>query len=130
MLSQELLSAKYISFATRKRDGSMVATPVWAGNENASLFVFSEADAGKVKRLRNFSQATVAPCTATGRVTGNSYDCEAHLLSSDDDIERAYKALNNKYGWLMRMTDFFSKLTGRYDKRALIQIDVGEQSSQ
>lgn len=129
MLSQELLSAKYISFATQKRDGSMVATPVWAGNEGTALFVFSEADAGKVKRLRNFSRATVAPCTATGRVTGKAYDCEAHLLASDEDIERAYKALNNKYGWLMRMTDFFSKLTGRYDNRALIQIDVGKQAS-
>lgn len=129
MLSQELLSAKYISFATQKRDGSMVATPVWAGNEDASLYVFSEADAGKVKRLRNFSHATVAPCTATGRVTGNTYDCEAHLLDSDADIERAYEALNKKYGILMRLTDFFSKLTGRYDNRALIQIDVGKQTS-
>ncbi len=129
MLSQELLSAKYISFATQKRDGSMVATPVWAGNEENSLFVFSEADAGKVKRLRNFKRATVAPCTATGRVTGNTYDCEACLLTSDADVARAYEALNKKYGFLMRMTDFFSKLTGRYDNRALIQIDVGEQTS-
>ncbi len=128
MLSQELLDAKYISFATQKRDGSMVATPVWAGNEHSSLFVFSEADAGKVKRLRNFSHSTVAPCTAMGRVTGNSYDCEARLLATDADIERAYKALYRKYGLLMRMTDFLSKLTGRYNNRALIQIDVGEQS--
>ncbi|MFK7730408.1 MAG: PPOX class F420-dependent oxidoreductase [Pseudomonadales bacterium] len=128
MLNQELLHAKYISFATLKRDGSMVGTPVWAGSEDNSLFVFSEADAGKVKRLRNFSRSTVAPCTATGRVTGNSYDCEAFLLESDADIARAYKALNKKYGFLMRITDFFSKMTGRYDKRALIQIDVGEQA--
>ncbi|MEM8500121.1 MAG: PPOX class F420-dependent oxidoreductase [Pseudomonadota bacterium] len=129
MLSQELLSAKYISFATQKRDGSMVATPVWAGNEDTSLFVFSEADAGKVKRLRNFSQATVAPCTAIGRVTGNTYHCDARILESDLEIQRAYKALNRKYGFLMRVTDFFSKLTGRYDNRALIQIDVGKQTS-
>lgn len=129
MLSKELLRAKYISFATQKRDGSMVATPVWAGNEDTSLFVFSEADAGKVKRLRNFSRSTVAPCTATGRVTGNSYDCESYLLESEADIERAYKALNKKYGILMRITDFFSKMTGRYDNRTLIRIDVGEQTA-
>ena len=129
MLSQELLRAKYISFATLKRDGSMVATPVWAGNDASSLFVFSEADAGKVKRLRNFSQSTVAPCTATGRVTGNTYECEAYLLESDTDIASAYRALNKKYGFLMRITDFFSKMTGRYHNRALIRIDVGDQAA-
>lgn len=129
MLSEELLRAKYISFATRKRDGSMVATPVWAGNEDSSLFVFSEADAGKVERLKNFSEASVAPCTATGRVTGNTYTGDARLLESEADIKRAYRALNKKYGFLMRLTDFFSKLTGRYDNRALIQIDVSEQAS-
>lgn len=125
MLENELQTAKYISFATFKRSGDAVRTPVWAGPENDSLFVFSEASAGKVKRLRNFTRAEVAPCTAFGRVTGNWYSAEAHLLESDADIAAAYDALNSKYGFLMAITDGLSKLSGRYDQRALIRIDVG-----
>ncbi len=129
MLSEELQKAKYISFATYKRNGDAVSTPVWAGREGNSLFVFSEADAGKVKRLRNFSRAHVAPCTALGRVTGNSYDAEAVILTDEADIKQAYKSLYKKYGLLMAATDAMSKLSGRYNKRALIRIDVGTLSS-
>ncbi|MFK8020492.1 MAG: PPOX class F420-dependent oxidoreductase [Pseudomonadales bacterium] len=129
-LSQELLSANYVSFATYKRSGDAVWTPVWAAPQQRSLFVFSEATAGKAKRLRNFSRANVAPCTAWGKITGNRYAAEAFLLDGKDDkaeIELAYKALHKKYGLMMRATDMLSKLSGKYDKRVLIRIDVGEQ---
>lgn len=126
MLAKELQRAKYISFATLKRNGESVETPVWAGNEGDSLYVFSEADAGKVKRLRNFSRSRVAPCTAIGKVTGGWYASEAFILNDEADIKQAYKALYKKYGLIMGITDFFSKLSGRYNNRALIRIDVGE----
>ena len=128
-LSQELLRANYLSFATYKRSGDAVWTPVWAAPHKSSLFVFSEATAGKAKRLRNFSWANVAPCTAWGKVTGNSYAAEAFLLDDPADIELAYKALHKKYGMMMRATDMLSKLAGKYDKRVLIRIDVGEQQA-
>ncbi len=120
----ELRKAKYISFATLKKDGSYVSTPVWAGMLDGSLYVFSEKSAGKVKRLRNFSQSTIAPCTLTGKVTGNTYVSEAFLLDSKEDIKTAYKALYKKYGFVMGVTDAMSKLTGRYNKRALIRIEL------
>lgn len=129
MLSNELQKATYISFATYKRSGDAVWTPVWAGRENDSLFVFSETNAGKVKRLRNFSRAHVAPCTAMGKITGNSYDAEAFILSDETDIKHAYKTLYKKYGLLMGITDFMSKLAGRYNKRTLIRIDVGARQA-
>jgi hypothetical protein len=39
-------------------------------------------------------------------------------------IARAYDAFRAKYGWQIRLTDFFSKLTGRYDKRAMLEIEL------
>ena len=63
-------SGNYISLATRKRSGDWVATPVWFAPDNGHYYVFSAGDAGKVKRLRNFSEARIAPCTMTGTVTG------------------------------------------------------------
>lgn len=130
MLNKELLEASYLSFATFKRSGAAVRTPVWAGPDGDSVYMFSEAAAGKIKRLRNFSRSELAPCTVTGRVTGGWYAAEAHILSEPADIELAYKALYKKYGLLMRLTDFSSKLFGRYHSRALIRVDVGEALSQ
>ena len=36
----------------------------------------------------------------------------------------ARTALRRKYGWSMKLGDFFSKLSGRYEKRAIIEVEV------
>ena len=116
--------ARYISFATRKRSGEFVATPVWFAPEGGGYCIFSAADAGKVKRLRNFSESRIAPCTVRGRVTGDWVDTEAHLLDDPADIARALAALHRKYGWQMRVTDLLSRLAGKIDHRAYIRVTV------
>lgn len=126
-IAQEILNAKYISFGTYRKNGANVSTPVWAGHFDDALYVFSEATAGKVKRLRNFSKSTIAPCTFKGKVTGAHYASEAALLTSDHDIKIAYKALYKKYGLLMGITDLMSRVSGRYHKRTLIRIEPGKQ---
>ena len=97
----------YLSFATRKKSGDMVATPVWFAPLEGAYYLFSAADAGKVKRLRNFSEARIAPCTVTGTLTGKDIDCRAYLLESEQDIDTALAALRRKYGWQMYSADFF-----------------------
>jgi hypothetical protein len=39
-------------------------------------------------------------------------------------MEHAYRALRRKYGWQMKIGDFFSKLSGRYDKRAIVELEI------
>lgn len=123
-LPNALRKASYVSFGTFRKSGVMVNTPVWAADQGESLFVFSEAKAGKVKRLRNSSKARVATCTVTGRVTGEWYDAEAFLLDEEQAIDKAHRALLRKYGWQMRIGDLFARLTGRIDKRAFIEIKL------
>ncbi|MGI9287087.1 MAG: PPOX class F420-dependent oxidoreductase, partial [Pseudomonadales bacterium] len=114
----------YISFATFRKSGVMVNTPVWAADAGDSLYVFSESKAGKVKRLRNSSKSRVATCTMTGKVTGEWYDAEAVLLDDEQDIDKAHRALKRKYGWQMWIGDFFARLNGRINKRAHIEIKL------
>ena len=118
-----LEGGNYISFSTRKRSGDWVATPVWFAPDGDSYYVFAAGDSGKVKRLRNFSEARIAPCTVTGTLTGDNMDCKAYLLESDEDIATALAALRRKYGWQMLTADFFSTLTGKMKRRAYIRID-------
>jgi len=118
----------YISFATRKRSGDWVATPVWFAPDGGSYYVFSAGDAGKVKRLRNFSESRIAACTMSGTLTGDWRNTSAYVLDEQEDLDTALAALRRKYGWKMLTADFFSSLTGKMGRRAYIRIDPEDTS--
>ena len=113
----------YISFATRKRSGDWVETPVWFAPDGDSYYVFSAGDAGKVKRLRNFSESKIAACTMSGTLTGEWLQTQAFVLDSAGEENTALAALHRKYGWKMLVTDCLSSLTGKKRRRAYIRID-------
>lgn len=123
-IPETISQAEYISLATFRKSGKAVPTAVWAAEGDGALYVFSAANAGKVKRLRNSSKAQVAICTANGKVTGEWLDAQGFIVETDDEVARAYLALRKKYGWKMFLTDLASKLTGRYNKRALLRIEM------
>lgn len=113
----------YISLTTRKRSGEWVSTPVWFAPDKGSYYVFSAGGAGKVKRLRNFSDSRIAACTVTGTLTGELHDTHAYVLDKPADETIALMALRRKYGWQMLLADFFSHLTGKMQRRAYVRID-------
>ena len=115
----------YVSLATFRRDGREVRTPVWIAGAGGHYYVFSEGDAGKVKRIRANGRARLAACNVRGTVSGEWIDASARILGDSEEIERAYAAFRRKYGWQMRLVDLSSKLTGRYDKRAILEITLG-----
>ena len=115
-------AGEYMSFATLKKSGDFVATPVWFAPLDGSYYVFSAGNAGKVKRLRNFTDAKIARCTATGRITGEEFEADAYLLEGADEAT-ALKALHLKYGFKMKITDLLSSLTGKKAKRTYIRVD-------
>ena len=118
-----LEGGSYISFATKKHSGDWVTTPVWFAPDENNYYLFSAGNAGKVKRLRNYAQARIAPCTVSGTLTGEWSDTKAFVLSSSEEIDMALAALRRKYGWQMLMADFFSTLTGKKGKRAYIRVE-------
>lgn len=122
-----LEGGSYLSLGTRKRSGDWVNTPVWFAphpTKNAgSYFVFSAGGAGKVKRIRNFKECRVAACNVRGVILGPWADKHAYLLETAEDEAIALEALRDKYGWQMKLGDFFSVLTGKKKKRAYIRID-------
>ncbi len=121
--TEVLERSNYISFATRKRSGDWVNTPVWFAPHEGSYYVFSAGEAGKVKRLRNFSEARIATCTVNGTLTGEWFDVTACVLDAPADEQTALAALRRKYGWQMHLADFFSRLTGKMGRRAYIRIE-------
>ena len=118
-----ILKAQYVAFTTYRRDGTPVVTPVWAAAEGGSLFIFSNPNAGKVKRVRTSSRATVAPCTATGTITGAALPAEAFLLS-DDQMPKVWKLLVKKYGIAARLFVAYDALRSLVGKTRAAGIEV------
>lgn len=109
MTIDELAAGQYMSLATFKKDGTRVATPVWLTREGDHLYVITQAQTGKAKRLRNSSRVEVAPCDMRGNVTGDVAPAEAVLL--DEEGTRKVKDLvNRKYGLMARLFGLRGKL--------------------
>lgn len=120
----ELNRARYMSLATYRKSGAEVATPVWFAEADGRLYVFTAERSGKVKRLRNSPRARVAPSDARGRLRGEWREAAGRVLSEPRAIERAQAAFRSKYGWQMRVTDLLSRLAGRINHRAWLEIQL------
>lgn len=87
MTTTELLAPFVDSYTTllrtRKRDGTRVATPVNVAVEGDHAFFRTFQRSGKAKRIRNFSDVSIAPCTLRGRQTGPEVAAKASLLNGD-----------------------------------------------
>ena len=92
-----VLVARYIALTTFRRDGRPVTTPVWAAEREGRLYIFSNPEAGKIKRLRNSSRAAVAPCTWNGTRTGEELPATARILASAE-LPAMWASLVKKYG--------------------------------
>jgi PPOX class probable F420-dependent enzyme len=65
---------KYISLETFKKNGQGVKTPVWFVLHNGALYVYTEADSWKVRRIRNDPRVRVAVCNIRGDIKGELLD--------------------------------------------------------
>jgi PPOX class probable F420-dependent enzyme len=115
---------RYVTLATFRRSGAEVKTPVWFATIEGKLYVFTAGDSGKVKRLRHSSRARIAPSDARGQVRGAWRDAVARIVSEPQVIARVHAALRAKYGWQMRLADVVSRLAGRTERRAWIEIEA------
>ena len=123
-MADPLQGARYISFATFRKNGAAVATPVWFAEHDGHYYFFSAGDAGKVKRLRNSDRARVAACDFRGKVLGPWFPARARLISDLKVIAPAARALRAKYGFQSWAGDALAKLSGRIGRRAWIEIEL------
>lgn len=112
----QFAGAKYLNLETFRKSGVGVRTPVWFAQDvlhsvptTTVFYVYSEADAGKVKRIRNNPAVRVAPCAMNGSVRGAWIEGHARICN-EDEAAHGQQLLVQKYGVLKRLGDFFSRL--------------------
>jgi len=114
-----LVGQRYLNLESFKRDGTPVQTPVWFAEEHGVLYVYTLANAGKVKRIRRHPRIRIAPCTMRGTVIGPWVEAEATIVDATT-AAHGHALLRHKYGWMKRMGDLFSRLLHR--ERVVIAI--------
>jgi uncharacterized protein len=117
----QFANQKYLNLESYRKNGMPVATPLWFAEDEGVFYVYSLANAGKVKRIRNNPRVRVVPCDVRGRPKGEWVDAEARI-ADEATAARGHQLLNKKYGLLKGIGDFFSKLRKR--ERAVITIRV------
>jgi PPOX class probable F420-dependent enzyme len=122
MQHQHLISfagQRYLNLESFKRDGTPVQTPVWFAQKDDVLYVYTLANAGKVKRIRRHPRIRLAPCTMRGTVIGPWVEAEATIVDATT-AAHGHALLRHKYGWMKRIGDLFSRIM--YRERVVIAI--------
>ncbi|GFE18437.1 hypothetical protein Sgleb_64840 [Streptomyces glebosus] len=125
MIPEAVARSPYVSLVTFRRNGTPVATPVWAVAEGAELLVWTRDDSWKVKRLRHDPRVTVTPCDVRGRIAEGARTVEGigRLLEGAAGLGRVRKAMARKYGLRFRLMDVVGALV-RGGKRPHVGISV------
>lgn len=105
---------KYILLTTFRRDGTPVATPVWAVKlDGDEVGFWTSSGSGKAKRLAHTARVTAAPCDARGRVRAGAatVDATARLVTGSE-FEAIRQRVVAKYGFQTKITKFLGTLVG------------------
>lgn len=93
----DIAAAKYILLSTFRKDGSEVATPVWAVRDGDHILVWTVTDSYKVKRLRRDPRVKVAACDIRGTPLSEALEGTGAILDAAG-TDRARKLIQKKYG--------------------------------
>jgi PPOX class probable F420-dependent enzyme len=87
---------------TRKRSGEWVGTPVNVVVDGDRAFFSTGAKTAKVKRIGNFPEVRVAPCTPRGKPAGAEMNARAQRIDGAE-AERAKALLTREYPFVYRV---------------------------
>lgn len=127
---RQFANAQYFSLETFRKTGAGVRTPVWFAQDpaassatgGATFYVYTLPDMGKVKRIRNNPKVRIAPCNMRGDLRGAWVDASARICESGE-AAKGQSLLQQKYGLIKRIGDFFSRMRGR--TQIVVAIEIG-----
>ncbi len=116
---------KYLNLETFRKNGNGVKTPVWFVEDGGVLYVRTQADSGKVKRIRRNSRVRIAPCAARGELLGEWVEAHAELVDASQ-AEKVNRLLKQKYGLLKALFDLLGRLNGGQSATLAIRLIEAE----
>jgi uncharacterized protein len=117
----------YLNLETFRRNGDAMHTTVWFVQDGDLLYIRTQAESGKVKRLRAHPSVGVAVCDVNGRLLGPWLTATGRELGGNAEIEaRVDQLLDVKYGEIKREVARKAAEAGR--KYTILEIRLLEET--
>jgi uncharacterized protein len=110
----------YLSIETYRRTGVGVRTPVWFAQVDQAFYVRTQADSGKVKRIRNNPQVKIVPCKVDGTPLGDWVPATARVLKDGTAEREIDRLFDKKYGVMKKLF----ALAGAFQRRQEIFLEI------
>lgn len=118
----QFANQKYLNLESYRKTGAAVATPVWFAQDGNEIYVYSLAEAGKVKRIRNNPRVRVMPCDYRGGPKGEWVEATARIIDGAE-AAKAQRLLDKKYGLMKKIGNVFSTIMKRSRAAIVIRVD-------
>jgi PPOX class probable F420-dependent enzyme len=112
-------AARYVLFVSFRRDGRPVPTPLWFAPSGGALYVRTDPQSGKVKRIRRDPRVLLAAANWRGKPLGDVVQAQARLLTPHEH-DVAERALADRYGFARRVYRRLAPL----DEAAYIELRI------
>ncbi|MGH9557232.1 MAG: PPOX class F420-dependent oxidoreductase [Terriglobales bacterium] len=114
----------YLNLETYRRNGEAVRTPVWFAEDQGVFYIYSLADAGKIKRMRRNPRVRIAPCSFRGDLLGAWVDATTGILDGPE-AARGDELLDKKYGWQRKLGNLWRRIVPKQRTVVAIEPDSG-----
>ncbi len=116
---------QFINLTTFCRNGQAVATPVWFVWWGERLYVYTEEQSGKAKRIRANGKALIAPSDWRGNPQAAFVPASGKVLQDADTIRRVDAQFSHKYGLQRKFFDLMGRLNDRRRKaRVFLELEL------
>lgn len=116
----------YLNIETFRKTGLGVKTPVWFVQDESTLYVRTQADSGKVKRIRNNPEVKITPCKVDGTPLGEWMPATARELKGAETDKEIDRLFDKKYGLMKKMFALVGSLQRRQATILEIKVSQGQ----
>lgn len=113
MTLQAFEHQNYLNLETLRKSGQAVRTPVWFVQDGEVLYIWTEANSGKAKRVRHTTAVRITPCTASGEPLAEWQPARAHADASTESMQHVESLMRKKY----KLMFHFFRIMGRLIRR-------------
>jgi PPOX class probable F420-dependent enzyme len=117
----QFLNQKYINLETYRRNGQAVRTTVWFVMDAGTIYIRTDMNSGKIKRIKNNPNIRITPSGARGQLKGKWIEGKIKMAGSLE-LEHANQLLEQKYGIQGKIIRVFNKIRNTRPTVLSIQI--------
>jgi uncharacterized protein len=120
----QFMGRKYLRLETYRGNGEPVSTPVWFVTDDSLVYVLTDGQSGKAKRIRRNPRVRIVATTSRGKPDGEWIEGKASITESPE-LGRIKRIMDAKYGVMDKaVAQLYKWVTRRRTANAVISIRV------